>query len=52
MSLDNNNTLASDNYLYPIWSEILGNLMNLAIVMSIIAYAVYAVFDVIKNKKV
>jgi hypothetical protein len=26
--------------------------MNLAIVMSIIAYAVYAVFDVIKNKKV
>ena len=52
LSLDENNTLAADNYVYPIWAEVLGNLMNLAIVMSMIAYAIYSVFDVVKNKKV
>ena len=52
LSLDENNTLTADNYVYPIWAEVLGNIMNLAIVMSMIAYAIYSVFDAVKYKKV
>ena len=44
--------LTIGNYVYPIWAEVIGNLMNVAIVSGIIFYAVYSVVDVIRNKKV
>ena len=52
LTLDGNNSIDSDNYLYPIWAEVLGNLMNLAVVLGILLYALYAVIDVKRNKKV
>jgi hypothetical protein len=44
--------LTIGDYVYPIWAEVIGNLMNLAIALGIILYAMFAVIDVIRNKKV
>jgi hypothetical protein len=40
------------SYLYPLWADVLGNLMCLVSVGSIVIYAIYAIIDLIKNKKV
>ncbi len=37
---------------YPIWCEVLGNLMCGLTVSGIIIYAIYAAIDVYRNKKV
>ena len=39
-------------YLYPLWADVLGNLMCIVSVGSIVIYAIYAIIDLIKNKKV
>ena len=38
------------SYLYPLWADVLGNLMCLVSVGSIVIYAIYAIIDLIKNK--
>ena len=52
LTLDGNNSIDSENYLYPIWTEVLGIFMNLADVLGILLYALYGVIDVKRNKKV
>lgn len=44
--------ITDDGVLFPIWCEVLGNLMCSLTVLSIIGYGVYSIVDVIKNKKV